>query len=213
MDKPPYDQNPFSSFSGGMRDCLGLVSARRSSSSGALELASLGADEGLDVRVGNSGGTEVSLGFASLAGTLDEEGVLSLGGASCELVDGDDLASGLENTGTSRIGDAESGNGDLGNLEDALVIGDGGKRNNDLVLISGLSQIARDAGNRERSAVLAGHEQASEHNLVELGSSTSGEVLVELDEDAEVRILALGSGPTGLAVVLVIDVDTHLKSL
>ena len=187
------------------------VSSRCPPSSGLLELASHGPDERLDVRVGNSGSAEVSLSLTGLAGSLDEEGVLSLRGTGSELVEGDDLSSGLQDTSASALGDAKSGDRDLGKLEDTAVVSHGRGGNNDLVVVSGLLQDTGDASNGERSSVLARHKETLQNDAVELLSSAASEVAVELDQDAEVRILALGGSPADLAVVLVVDIDTHLK--
>jgi len=68
-----------------------LVSSGLPPASGSLELASLGPDEGLGVGVGSSGSSKMLDGLASLAGSLQKNGVLSSRSSQSKLVKGDDL--------------------------------------------------------------------------------------------------------------------------
>jgi len=70
-----------------------LVTSGLPPSSGTLELASLGANEWLDVAAWATSSSKVSLSNTSLAWSLDHQGVLASGGSEGELVEGDDFTS------------------------------------------------------------------------------------------------------------------------
>merc|ERR1719516_919197 len=73
-------------------DSLLLVSSGLPPAPGSLELASLGADQRLGVRVWSPGSSEVLDSLASLAGSLHQHGVLAGGGPHGQLVEGHDLS-------------------------------------------------------------------------------------------------------------------------
>merc|ERR1719281_348312 len=75
------------------KDILLLVSSGSSSSSCSLELASLGSGEGLGVRVGNTGSSEMLDSLTGLAGSLKEQSVLASGGSQSQLVKSDNFSS------------------------------------------------------------------------------------------------------------------------
>lgn len=75
------------------------------------------------------------------------------------------------------------------------------------VLSLGLLQDTRD---RDRRSVDLGHKEPLEDSSVEPRVGPSGEESVKLDQQKEVRVLALGSGSVALPDVVVLNVDTHL---
>lgn len=75
----------------------------------------------------------------------------------------------------------ESGDGHLGHCVEPDVVGDASDDHGDHALASWLLHVARHARQRDRRPVDAAHEEAPQHNLVELGMSTSGQVAVELE--------------------------------
>jgi len=119
---------------------LDLETTRPSATTSALEFAALALDVGLLVGVGAH--AEVLDGLTGVLGSTEEEGVGASGGAGGNLVDGEALTAGLLNAGASRGGEAESRNGELGGLEETVVVGDGA----DLMSISDVPRIVYAQG-------------------------------------------------------------------
>ena len=107
-----------------------------------------------------------------------------------ELVEGHALATSLGDSGSSGLSESESSNGELGNLEHSLIIGNGGNDDDSSVLV--LSKVLHKLGEGERWSVNSGGNKSSEDGLAELGVSSSGEELVELHEEVMVEVLAFG---------------------
>ena len=110
----------------------------------------------------------------------------------------------------SLLGDSEGTDGHLWDLEDSDVIGDGSNNDSNLVSISSLLHVTSQAGNGERRAVNLAHEQPSEDDLVELGLGPSGQEPVQLDQQPQVDVLALGLSPANLTVLVVADINSHV---
>ena len=160
-----------------------LVSSACPATSGSLELPALGSDHGLDVGAGNAGGAKLSVGFPGGAPTLQEDGVLASGGHQGQLIEGQNLASVLQDALAGLLGDAEGDDGEsLGDLEDPVVLGDGADDDGDFVLTTLLGHQSGDAGERDGRPVDSGHEQAAEDDAVELGIGTTGQETVELEK-------------------------------
>lgn len=68
--------------------------------------------------------TEVLDGLTRVALTADEDGVRASRGAGCELVEGENLTASLEDALAGGCGEAECGDGELGDLGEADVVGD-----------------------------------------------------------------------------------------
>ncbi len=109
---------------------------------------------------------EVLDGLTRVLGAAEEEGVGTSGPLEGELIEGQDLAAGGSDAGTGGGGDAESGDLDLGDGQETVVIGDGADDDDRLLLVAVL-EVGRDAGQRDGGAVDAAHEQAAEDHLVE----------------------------------------------
>jgi hypothetical protein len=112
---------------------LDLETTRPPASTGTLELAALALDVGLLVLVGTH--AEMLDGLTSVLGTTEEEGVGTGGEAGRDLVDGKDLTASLLDAGTGGGSEAESSNGELGELEETVVVGDGANDDNGLALV------------------------------------------------------------------------------
>merc|ERR1719281_657272 len=191
------------------KDILLLVSSGSSSSSCSLELASLGPGEGLGMRVGNTGSSEMLDSLTGLARSLKEQSVLASWGSQSQLVKSDNFSSSFQDSLASLLGDSEGTDGHLWDLEDSDVIGDGSNNDSDLVSISGLFHVANQTGDGERGTVDLAHEEPLQDDLVELGLGSSGQEPVELHQQPQVDVLALGLGPANLAIILVLNVNTH----
>merc|ERR1719243_288486 len=127
MGRGPWQQRVLDGI-----DCLVLVSPGGTAATGLLELATLGADVWGSRAVGDTGGAEVAVCLASLAGALEEDGVLALGGAEGKLVKGDALATGSDNTLAGTLGEAKSAHAQLGCLVSAVIVCDSTNNNGDL---------------------------------------------------------------------------------
>ena len=115
---------------------------------------------------------EVLEGLTGVLGTTEDEGVGTSGSAEGELVEGDGLTAGSEDAGTGGGGEAEGSDGELGELEQAVVVGDGAD-NNDGALLALLVGVGDNARQRHGRAVDLRHEQAAKNDLVERGVGTT----------------------------------------
>lgn len=110
-------------------------------------------------------------GLTGVLGSSEEEGVGAGWRPDGKLVEGQALTAGLYDPGAGGSGEAESCNRQLGDLEEAVVIGDGSDNDNGLVLVALAGLLAGGGGNDARDGhrrtVDAGHEQTAEHGLVE----------------------------------------------
>jgi hypothetical protein len=112
---------------------LDLETTRPSATTSALELAALALDVGLLVGVGTK--AEVLDGLTGVLGSTEEEGVGSSGEAGSDLVNGEGLTTGLQDAGTGRRSEAESRDGELGELEETVVVSDGADNDDGLSLV------------------------------------------------------------------------------
>jgi hypothetical protein len=108
---------------------------------------------------------EVLDGLASILGTTEQEGVASSGGTESQLIQSQALTTGSKDAGAGGGGETESGNGDLRDLEEAVVVGDGTNDNDGLAGLVALGDLGLDARKGHRGLVNAGHKQAAQDNL------------------------------------------------
>lgn len=151
---------------------------------------------------------EVLDGFTSVLRSTEQESVGSSGGTESELVEGKDLTTGLLNTGAGGSGETKGGNGELGDSQHAVVVGDGSNNNNGLSLLL-LGYVGDDARQADGRSVCAGHEKASKDDLVEVGIGTTGQEAVELHQELKVDVLALGRLSVCAAHMVTVQIDTH----
>ena len=91
-------------------------------------------------------GTEAKV-LESLTGVLgatDQQGVAAGGGTQGQLVEGQGLATGGDDAAAGGSGESQSGDGHLGDLEEAVVIRDSADDNDGLALL--IADLALDAG-------------------------------------------------------------------
>jgi len=190
-----------------------LVSSRGSLSSRSLELASLRSDERLRVRVRDSGcQTKVLVRLPRLPTSLDENRVVSLRRSLGEFVERDALASCREDPRSRSSRESKSAHRHLRDLELSDVVRNCSDGDEDLLLVSGSTDLLLESPQSHGRPVDLRHEQPLEDDLVELRLCSPGEVSVHLDQQQEVWILRDGGLPSGLSVMLVVDVDTHFAS-
>ena len=127
----------------------------------------------------------------------------------CELIKAEALTTSLLNACAGLCCEPESTNAHLGNLEQARIVGDCG--NNDssrVVLVQHLSSQSADA---HAWPVHPALQQAPQDFIVEVRASPACKELVELNENAIVRIDAPGElAPALLLVVVIALIQTHL---
>lgn len=111
--------------------------------------------------------------------------VLTFGSLHNELVEGEALAASGGNASTGSLSESESGNSQLGDSEDSLIIGDGGNDNGGLTLIRLLLVMLDKLGKRKRRSVHSGGNKSSEDGLVEARTGSSGEESEELQMERE----------------------------
>jgi len=150
--------------------------------------------------------TEVPDGLTGVLGSTENQGVGTSGGTEGQLVEGDGLTTGSKDASTGGSGEAEGSDGDLGEGEHAVVVGDGADNNDGALLI--LGGVANNAGERNRRTVNLGHKQAAEDDLVEVGVGTTSQEAVKLHQELEVDIVTLGSTPVSVLHVVAVEIDT-----
>lgn len=133
--------------------------------------------------------------LARVLGATEEQCVGASGRAHGELVKCQAFSTSRGDACAGCCSETESGDCELGNLEQAVVIGDGGYDDDGLVLVllgcvlvrSGCDNFGKG---KWRSVDLA-HHQSSQDDLVEVGIRSSSEESVEFDEQGEVWIRRL----------------------
>lgn len=186
-------------------DVLNLETARASSATSTLELAALGDNVGFLVLVGTH--AEVLDSLTGVLGSTQDQSVAASGGAQSKLIQSDGLAASLDDASTSSSGESQSGNVDLGEGQQAVVIGDGA-HNDDGTLLALLVDVTHDAGQGDRGAVDLGHKKASEDDLVEAGIRAARQEAVQLHQELEVDIVTLGILAVSALDVVAVKIDT-----
>jgi len=108
---------------------------------------------------------EVLDGLTSILRTTEQEGVASSGGTESQLIQSQALTTGSKDASAGGGSETESGNGDLGDLEEAVIVGDGADDNDGLAALVALGDLRLDARKGHRGFVDAGHKQAAQDNL------------------------------------------------
>lgn len=97
---------------------------------------------------------EVLDGLTGVLGATEQEGVASGGGTESELVEGEALTTSSENAGTGGGSESQSSDGDLGDLEETVVVGDGADDDDGLVSLVAAGDLGLDTRQRDRGTVL-----------------------------------------------------------
>lgn len=104
-------------------------------------------------------------GFTGVLGTTEQEGVASGGSTQSKLVQCQALTTSGNNTSAGSGGEAQGGDGDLGDFEKAVVVGDGTDNDDGLVGLVIAGDLGLDARERNRRSVDAGHKKTTQNNL------------------------------------------------
>ncbi len=97
--------------------------------------------------------------------------------------------------------------GQLGDLVESQVVGDGADNDGGLVGAALALHLADETSERDNGAVDLGHEQTSEDDLVELGVAAASQETVELDEQQQVDIVAARCLASYLAIIFVVYIN------
>lgn len=113
---------------------------------------------------------EVLDGLAGVPLAAEQDGVRTGGRTQGELVEGEDLAAGLEDALPGRGGEAEGGDRELRDDAQTDIVGDGADDDDDLGLaVRGASGLCGDAGQGDGRAVDLGEEETMEDGLYSEG--------------------------------------------
>lgn len=107
-----------------------------------------------------------------------------------ELIEGQDLTTGLDDSLSGGLGDLEGANGKLGDLEESDVVGDIGDGNNGSVVLA--LQVLNNSRQGDGISGGSGLIQSLVNGAVELGISSSGQESVQLNQELKIGILSLG---------------------
>ena len=89
------------------------------------------------------------------------------------------------------------------------VVGDGANTDSDLLSVAGFLHVAGQPGDGERRTVDLAHEESLEDDLVELGIRPPSQEPVQLNEQPQVDVLALGLSPADFTVLVMTDINSH----
>jgi hypothetical protein len=102
--------------------------------------------------------TEVLDGLAGALGASEEDGIRALRGAKGELVEGDALTAGLDDSSSSSLGEADGGDGKSRHLQETWVVCYRTNNNCSLILLT-LHESCQTR-ERNRGIVDSGHSQS-----------------------------------------------------
>jgi hypothetical protein len=122
---------------------------------------------------------EVLNSFASILRPAQNQGVAASRGTKSKLVQRDSLTTSGDNASSCGSSESQSSNRDLGESQEAVVVGDSADNDNS-TLLAFLVDVGIDARQRDRRTIDLGHKQAAEHNLVECGVGTTFEIVISL---------------------------------
>ena len=106
---------------------------------------------------------------------------LTSGSLHNEFVEGHALAACLDDAGASGLGEAEGGDGDLGQVEDALIVSDGADNNGDPLLVG--SEVLDELGEGEGRPVGSGRDESPEDGLGESRVGSAGQESEQLHRE------------------------------
>ena len=137
--------------------------------------------------------------FPRVSLSSQQDSVCTLWCPQSQLIQSDDLATTLLDPLTGSLGDSQSSNAQLGDLQHSHIVRDSSDDDNSFTgIFLGVGDLAVDKADADGRTVDAGLEEPFEDCLVELGVGTAGEESVQLDEEKQVHVLR----GRGLAVAL-----------
>lgn len=157
---------------------------------------------------GSWGLAEMPVHLSALTRTREEDSATALGGVQGQLVEGEDLAPGLEDATPGAAAHSQSTHLQFGHLLNTNVISYSPHHHSCFALPARKLHFPDHPGKGERWPVGAAHEQSLEDNLIEGGVGSSGQEPVQLDQQPQVNVLALGLLASNLSVLVVADVNS-----
>ena len=104
--------------------------------------------------------------FSGILGSSEEQGVATSGSSQSKLIQSQDLSSSSKNTGTSCSSESKSGNTELGNSQETVIICN--STDDDYSLVVGLlGCVGHNSGDGDWRPVDTGHEESAKDDLVE----------------------------------------------
>jgi len=153
----------------------------------------------------------VPVGLTCRPLSLNQDGLLTQWGPQSELIEGNDLSSCLQDPSSSPFRHTKSADSHLGDLVNPPIVRDGPDHDGDLALPPLLPHVSCQGRHRHRGPVDPRHKEPLKNNVVKLGIGPPGQEPVQLDQEAEVHVLALRLRPPDLTVPFVVDVNTHFN--
>jgi len=151
----------------------------------------------------------------SLSGVLwssQQNNIATSWGSQGQLIESQAFTTGLLNPGSSCGCESECGDRELGDDLKSVVVCDGTDDCDGLALVGllgGLSaDFAVDAGDGHGWSIYSRHKQSLEDDLVEVGIGSSSKESVELDEQLQIWVVALGCLSVAAPDVMTIKIDT-----
>lgn len=158
--------------------------------------------------LGRPSDAKVLNGLTSILLAAEEHAAGAGGAALGELVESQALTASLDDAGTGSLGEAQGSDLHGGDLEEALVIGDGADDDGNGVLLGGNGKVLGHGAQGHGRAVNLAHTETLEDDLVEAGASTAGQEAVELHKEVQVDVVTLGLGALQSLDVVLLDIDT-----
>lgn len=158
---------------------------------------------------GSWGLAEMPVHLSALARTGEQDSAAALGGVQGQLVESEDLAPGPEDAAAGPAGYAQCTYLQFGHLLNPHVVRYGPHNHGRFVFPARKLHLPDHPGKGQRRPVGATHKQPLQHNLVECGIGSSGQKPIQLDQQPQVDILALGLLAPNLSVLVVADVNSH----
>lgn len=217
------------SFSPSCVDRLHLETLGPPSATSLLELSTLALDVWLLVLVGSH--AEVLDGLSGVLWSSQQNNIATSRGSHGKLIKCQAFTTGLLNSSSSSRCESESSDGELWNDLESVIVCDGADDCDSLALIGLLSRLCADfavnAGDGHGRSVYSRHEQSLEDDFVEVGIGSSCSSLVflvlcacagfgiltskesvELDEQLQIWVVALGCLSVAVPNVMTIKIDT-----
>lgn len=159
------------------------------------------------------GTTEVLNSLPNVPLTPEKDSVGTSRGTESKLVKSEGLTTSGSDALPGSGRESKSGDGELGNLGETLVVENGANDDNGLGVVGvRVLGLLNDSRERNGGSVDLAHKQPLEDDSVELGVSPPSQESVELDKQEEVGVLRLGGRSVALLDVVAADVDTHFVS-
>lgn len=127
--------------------------------------------------------------LAGLALTLHQDRVLAGRGTQSQLVEGQHLAAVLHDALAGLVGDAQGAHLQLRHVQHTRVVGDRSDDDGDALLGLAVLQETGDLLQRDGRTVGAAHEQAAQHDAVELLLGAAVQEAVQLKNKSHMRVL------------------------